>query len=449
MELVITNGTIVNASETFRCDVGVQNGRIVALGTDLSGDENLDATGKYLFPGLIDAHTYLEHPSHGTRTADNFFSGTRAAACGGVTTVIDVAVQGEGGSLLEAIEARHALAGPQAVVDYALHASITRFVPETFAELPELFNEGAVSLRIDLARLAAHEADDGALLALLETAGHEGILVVAQAENGAITERLQARALADGRVSPEHFPGAHPAFAEIEAVQRLLLLAEAAGVAIYFSALSTHGALVAINAARANGQPVYAEATPSHMLLDSSLYGSLDGQHYIVEPPLRVEADRAALWRGLTMGSVQVVASHHRAFTTAQKALGDSFATTPPGIAGTETLLSLLYTHGVKGGKLSVNQLVGAVSTNPAELFGLHNKGAIAIGKDADLVIFNPNDKRILTASALHSEGGHTVFDGWELNGYPETTISRGRIVYEQGRFTGEKGMGRFVGRTA
>jgi dihydropyrimidinase len=448
MELVITNGTIVNASETFRCDVGIHDGRIVALGTDLAGDENLDATGRYLFPGLIDAHTYLELPTRGTRTADNFFSGTRAAACGGVTTVIDLAAQGEEGTLHDALQARRELAGVQSVVDFALHAALTRYTPETLAELPELFRDGSVSLHVDLARLAGQGADDGTLLAMLELAGREGLLVVARAENGAIVDRLTQQSLSDGRVSPEHFPSVHPAFAEIEAVQRLLLLAEAAGAAVYVASVSTAGALAAITEARANGQSVYAEVTPYHLLLDTGLYGSLDGQHYIVEPPLRGEADRAALWRGLTMGSIHVVSSHHRPFTTAQKSLGDSFATTPAGIAGTETLLSLLYTHGVKDGRLTVNQLVGALSTNPAELFGLANKGAIAIGKDADLVIFNPNDKRILTASALHSEGGHTVFDGWELQGYPETTISRGRIVYEHGRFTGERGMGRYVGRT-
>lgn len=448
MELVIKNGTIVNAAETFRADVGVQAGRIVALGIDLAGDENLDATGKYVFPGLIDAQTFLERPTATTRTADNIFTGTRAAACGGVTTVIDVALQAEGGSLLDAIDARRQLAEPQAVVDYALHAEVCRVVPETLAELAELANEGAVSLRLDLGQLARLGADDGDLFALLEAASRDGVLVTVRAENGAIVDRLQARTLADGRTAPEHFPSVHPPFAEIEAVRRVLLLAEAAGAAVYFSGLSTAGAVAAVAAARDAGQAVYADASPAHLLLDGSFYGGLDGQHYIADPPLRAEADRLALWQGLATGHLQVVASHHRAFTTAQKALGDSFATTPAGIAGTETMLPLLYTHGVKGGKLGLNQLVQALAAHPAELFGLSQKGAVAVGKDADLVIFNPHDKRILTASALHSESGYSVFDGWELHGYPETTISRGRIVYDQGRFTGEKGMGRFVPRT-
>lgn len=446
MDVVIKEGTIVNGGEIFKADVGLQGGKIACIGHDLQGDENIDATGRYLFPGVIDVQTRMELPWGNTRSADNFFSGTRSAACGGITTILDLAVPAKGQSLTEAVTNRRRLADPQVVVDYALHPVVTEAVPDTLDEVRELIRSGYPTILVDL--LSRGGLDDGFLIDLFAAIHDEGGLAVVVPGNAAVHASLSARFLRDGKTSPDFHPLSRPAYAEEEAAFRAIAWARATGVSLHLSQVSTQAATGVIMAARDQGLPVYADTSPHHLLLTEQRYASLDGQQYVVDPPLRDKPDLEGLWKALRSGDIQIVTSGHFPFTIAQKQLGDSFATTPSGFPGCETLLPLLYTEGVVGKRLTLCQLVNLLSSFPADLFGLPDKGAIAVGKDADLVIFNPLERRILTAAMLHSESDFTPFDGWELQGFPETTFARGRIVFDHGKYSGEKGSGQYVERS-
>lgn len=451
MEVVIKNGIIVNSLDIFKADVGIQNGKIVALGEDLSGDENIEASGKYIFPGIIDVHTHMELPLGNTRSLDNFFTGTRSAACGGVTTIIDFAFQGKEESLKETINNRKNIADPQVVIDYSLHVVITQMNEETLNEIPDIINNyGIPSFKLFMSSRNNKDwqVNDGFMLDVLKTVSKHGGMVGVHCENGSIISNLTEKLLNSGKTSSEFFPLSRPDFSEVEAVSRAIILSEVPEANLYIFHITCQRALEEVVKSKDKAQMVYTETCLPYLIYTDEKYKGLDAQNYIIIPPLRKEKDVQALWKGIQTGDIQVVSSDHCPFSKAQKKIGDSFFNTPAGIAAVESLLPLMYTEGVVGKKINLNQLVTVLAANPAKLFGLKNKGAISIGKDADIVIFNPMEKKIITSKSLHSECDYTIFEGKELNGYPEITICRGKTIYEKGKFVGEKGDGNFIERS-
>lgn len=449
MDLVIKNGTIVTACDIYKADIGIMNGKIVTLSQDLSGDENIDAVDRYIFPGVIDVHTHMELPFMGTRSADNFYTGTRSAACGGVTTIIDFAIQGKNETIKEAIENRKNVADSQVVIDFALHAGLTRMIPETLEEIPDIINDGTPSFKLFMTyRKEGFMVDDGFLYAVLQLASQHGGLVGLHCENAAVLEYLVPKFLAEGKIEPYYHFLSRPNFVEGEATGRAITLAKAVGTSLYIFHMTCKESLKAVASARKHGfNNIYSETCPQYLTLTNEKYKEPDGINYLISPPLRFQEDINALWQGIKHDDIKIVSTDHCPFTSAQKKMGDTFATVPNGIGGVETLLPITYSEGVGKKRISLNQLVAVLSSNPANIFGLQTKGSISIGKDADIVIFNPLEKHVITASMLHSECDYTPYEGLEIQGYPETTISRGRIIFDKGKFSGEKGAGNYIKR--
>lgn len=448
MDIVIKNGTVVNALDIFKADIGIANGKIVAIGQDLTGTENIDATGKYILPGLVDVHTEMESALAGTRTIDNFWTGTRSAACGGVTTMIDVVWQLPGESLHETLKNRRRLADSQVTIDYSLHLGITQYNEMVQSELPELLRDGLPSLLVMLSspypeqRLAESE-----ILPLMALVGEAGGLVGVRADNHDLFQFYLQRMVHGHKTGPENYPILRPVLGEADMAQRMLGYAEALHVALHLFEVSSQAVLTHLSLTPGLNRNISAGTSPQYLTHNSEVYHTPEGVVHLTDPPLRPEANQSALWQGIRRGDIQTIASAHRAFTQEQKRVSTDLLTVPLGLATVETMLPVLYTKGVVGKQIDLRQLVNVLATTPARLFGLKHKGSIAIHKDADLVIFNPAEKKIITASALHSESDYTIYEGLEVQGYPETTIARGKIVYDQGKFTGEQGAGNFIAR--
>ncbi len=450
MDLVIRNGTIVTASDVFKADVGISGEKITAIGHGLTGEREIDAEGKLVFPGMIDPHVHMALPFGGTVSADDFKDGTVAAACGGVTTIIDFAIQAKGKSLAETVEARRAEADPDVCIDYGLHPAITDFTPEVLAEVPEMIAAGMPTFKLFMT-YEGWAVDDGTLFATLEAAGANGGMVGVHAENYKLLMYLIERLVAEGKTAPRYHAESRPDFCEAEAVARAILWAEQTNSPLYFFHLSSRAGLEYIIASRDRGFPIYAETCTQYLLLTDERYDEPDfgGAKYVMSPPLRKEADQKALWRGLATGDIQVVGSDHCPFTMEQKRLGEEvFTKIPNGAPGVETTLPLLYSEGVGKGRISLNRLVEVFSTNPAKLFGLYpEKGTIAVGTDADLVIFDPDREVTISVENLHMKADYTPYEGMKVKGYPVITISRGEVICEHGQFKGEAGRGRFIAR--
>lgn len=448
MDIVIKNGTIVTAYDIFKADIGVTNGKIVAIGEELDGNENIDSTGKYVFPGLVDVNTHFEKPFGNTRSIDNFWTGSRSAVCGGVTTFIDVAVQNHGESLSETISQKKNLADPQIANNYSLHLSITHLAEETLKELAEIVNTGVPTLQLYMASPVNNAINDGQLLAILSVIANSGGMVGIHCENAAIFDYLSQKYQQDNKLTPEYYPNIHPAFSEAEAAHRAISFANEVAVNLCLFGVSCKETLARLTWALNEGHEIYAGTAPHYLTHSADKYKTLEAANYLTYPPLREADDIKALWKAIRRGDIQFVASGHCAFTTEQKKLGITLNDIPIGVGGVETLLPVMHTEGVVGKRINLMQLVAILSSNPAKIFGLQNKGSISVGKDADLVIFNPMDKKIITASTLHSESDYTIYEGLEVQGYPEVTICNGQIVYERGKFMSDRGAGNFIERT-
>ncbi|WP_369017755.1 dihydropyrimidinase [Thermatribacter velox] len=451
MELIIKNGTVVTAKETYLADVGVAGGKIVAIAEKLEDPEArvIDATGKYVMPGIIDGHVHLALPFGGTVSADDFSSGTKAAAFGGVTTIVDFAIQMKGESLADAIARRRAEADGKVCIDYGLHVGITDAREEVLREIPEVISNGCPTFKLFMT-YDAFVVDDGTLLSIIEKTTDSGGMVGVHAENHKIIGYLTARLLSEGKTAPQYHAVSRPDWCEAEATSRAIRLAEAVGGKLYIFHLTCSRALDEVVAGRERGMPVYAETCPQYLLLTADCYLEPDfgGAKYVMSPPLRTAFDNEALWKGLRDGYLQVVGSDHCPFTMEQKKLGlGDFTKIPNGAPGVETTLPLLYSEGVLKGRISLNRMVEVLSTNPACLFGLPNKGSLAVGYDADIVIFDPDKEVVLSYQDLHMCTDYSPYEGLRVKGYPVTTISRGRVIVENGIFTGDFTHGRFVAR--
>ncbi len=454
LDLIVKHGNVVTAADIYTADVGVRAGKISSLGTDLDPGPDtvvVDAKGKYVFPGGIDVHVHFQLPFSGTVSADDFENGTKAAACGGVTTILDFAIQTKGHPIMEAVEARRAEADPNVCVDYGLHAAITDWTPQTQAEIMKIIEYGIPTFKMFMIyKNEGWMADDGMLFSALEETSKLGGHIGVHAESVDVLDLLIERY---GKEKEKWGAYGHtlsrPCYTEEEAIIRAIKWAEVTGGRLYIVHMSTGEGADAVAAARNRGVDVYAETCPQYLLLDDEVFKGENGHLYATCPQIKKPHDSDRLWKGLANGEVHIVATDTCTFDTKQKAAwnGD-FRKIPFGMPGVETMVPLMYTEGVGKRGFSVNQIVSLVSTNPAKLFGMYpEKGTIAIGSDADLVVFDPEKKVTIKAENLQTNCDWNPFEGWNLTGYPTVTISRGKVVAEDGKFVGEVGHGKFLKR--
>ena len=456
MTLLIKNGTIVTATDQYHGDVFVDGEKITTIGTKLtmSADRVIDATRKYLFPGGIDVHTHLDMPFGGTTSADDFESGTIAAAYGGTTTIVDFAIQYKGQTLHHAWETWMKKADGKAAIDYGFHMIVTDLTEQVEQEMDDLVKQGVTSFKLFMAYPGVFMLDDASIFRALLRTGKNGGTICMHAENGGVIEVLVKRALAEGRTAPKYHALTRPARAEAEATHRAIALAEIADVPIYIVHLSAAEALEMVAEARDRGLPAYAETCPQYLFLSYDNYEEpgFDGAKYVMSPPLRPRETQDRLWRGLAFNDLQAISTDHCPFCMKeQKTLGaNDFSKIPNGAPGIETRMSLVYDGGVRSGRISLNRFVELTATSPAKIFGLFpRKGTIAPGSDADIVIFSSEKKVRLSARTLHMKVDYNPYEGREVTGATETVISRGRVIVEGGRFTSRAGSGSFLRRSA
>lgn len=447
--LLIKDGLLVTPEETMEADLLVRGEHIAVLGDGLAdaGAAVIDAQGCYVLPGVIDAHTHIALDTGVYRTADDWFSGTRAAACGGVTTVIDFVTQFPGQTLRQAVAARLAEAR-EAVIDYAFHVMVTDLPPGREGELADLLEMGVPSIKLYTTYRPDYYADDATILRLMETCAGLDILPLVHCENDSLVTAHTEALVKAGKIGWRYQGGARPPLAEQEAVRRVLLLAEAADCPVHIVHCSTARSIDYVAEARESGQAVSCETCPQYLLLDEEAYEGPEPWRTILQPPLRDGWDAAALWMLLENGEIDQVATDHCDYTMAQKTAQDDFTKTPGGLPGVETLLPLLFTYGVAQGGMDLPRLVEVLSANAARLWGLWpRKGVLRPGADADLVVYDPLPESVVSAQALHHVAGYTPYEGMQLKGEVRATVSRGQVVYQEGRFLGQKGGGRFVPR--
>lgn len=457
MRTLITNGTIVTAEGSYEADILVDGETIAQIGRDLAAagvtaDETIDASGRYVIPGAIDVHTHMELPFGGTFAKDTFETGTRAAAFGGTTCIVDFAVQPRGGSLREGLDTWHAKAEGNAVVDYGFHMIMSDVNDATLAEMDQLVAEGIPDFKLFTAYPGVFYSDDGAIFRAMQQTAKNGGLIMMHAENGLAIDVVAAQYAESGKTDPYyHGVVRYPIF-EGEATNRVIRLAEAAGVPVYIVHLSARDALNEVRAARDRGAMAFAETCPQYLFLSlDDLGNGFEGAKFVCSPPLRPKDHQEELWKGLIKDDLQVVSTDHCPFDFhGQKELGrGDFRKIPNGLPGVEERVDLLHDGGVVGRRITRERWVELVSTAPAKLFGMYpRKGAIAVGSDADLVIYDPNAKHVLSASTHHMAVDYSCYEGREVQGIAQTVLSRGTVVVRDRQWVGPKGHGRFVKRS-
>jgi len=445
---IITGGIIVTANASFRADVLIDGEKIIGVVTDatlMPGDKVIDAKDCYVLPGLIDVHTHIKLDTGIYQTADNWEIGTQVAAWGGVTTVVDFATQFPGQTFEEAVHNRWKEA-ESAVIDYGLHCMITSLPYGQERQLQSLLDLGVMSYKLFTTYRPNYYLDDSVVLRVMRGAAEYGGIVMIHSENDAIVTDATQALVAQGKTSLAYHGRGRPVFAEEEAVNRMLYLAEQAGCAVYIVHCSSARSVEQVARAARHGVKAYCETCPQYLLLDESLYLSDTPEYYILQPPLREKAQSEQLWKQLTAGSIDVISTDHCDYTLAQKREFGDFTKTPGGLPGLETMFPLMYTHSVDKARLPLTGLVRLMSTTPAKLFGLdERKGDIRAGLDADLVIYDPKPRTHLKAEDLHGVSGYTPYEGKRLRGAVRTVLCRGQLVIENRQFVGKAGYGKFV----
>ncbi|QQS41244.1 MAG: dihydropyrimidinase [Acidobacteriota bacterium] len=453
MKTLIKNGRIVTAVDDYTADIFIDGETVTTIGKslDIDADKVIDASGKLVIPGGIDPHTHMELPFGGTESSDDFETGTRAAAHGGTTTIIDFAVQTKGESMIAGVDKWHAKAEGKTAIDYGFHLITTDFEDKHTEEMYTLMDEGITSFKLFMAYPGVFLADDATIFRAMSAAGERGGLICMHAENGIVIDEIIRRALAEGRTAPKYHALTRPTIAEAEGVHRAIAIAEMAESPVYIVHLSCTDALNQVREARDRGIPAFAETCPQYLFLSIDDYGDdFEGAKYVMTPPLREKHNHAELWKGLKMDDLQVVSTDHCPFCMKeQKELGkDSFAAIPNGAPGVENRMSLIYNGGVHENRISLNRFVEITSTAAAKMFGLFpKKGTIAVGSDADIVIFDPDRSQTLSVETHHMNVDYNAYEGKKVRGVVETVLSRGKVVIENGEYKGKKGDGRFLKR--
>ena len=457
MKTLIANGTIVTAEQTYRAGILIDGEKIADIAASFPAetpDRVIDATGMLLMPGGIDVHTHLDMPFGGTTSSDDFETGTRAAAFGGTTTLIDFAIQPKGTKMRDALDVWWKKAEGRATIDYGLHMIVTDLGEAGLEDMDSMVDEGVASFKLFMAYPGVLMVDDATIFKAMKRTARNGALICMHAENGGVIDVIVQQALAEGKTAPIYHAMTRPATAEAEAVHRAIALSEMAGAPVYIVHLSSEGALNQVREARDRGVPVFAETCPQYLLLsvEELARPGFEGAKYVFTPPLREKHNLPKLWEGLKHDHLQVVSTDHCPFCFAdQKALGkNDFTKIPNGGPGVENRLQLIYHHGVNEGRIGLNRFVELVSTTPAKIFGLYpRKGAIAIGSDADIVIWDPDADHLITAQTHHMRVDYSMFEGFRVKGNARIVISRGEIVVENGSFHGRAGRGAFLRRAA
>ncbi len=463
-KVLIKNGRIVTAVDDYVADILIVDETIEAIARELNVEEAEvhDASGYLVMPGGIDVHTHMEGPQGVAVNCDDYESGTIAAAFGGTTTIVDFAYQEKGDGAKKTLDDRLALADPQVCIDYSFHLILVDVNKDILAELPDMINrDGISSFKMYMAYPDILMVDDAAIFRTMTTVGQHGGMVNLHAENGHVIQVLIEEALEQGNTSPRYHMLTRPRLMEAEATHRAIRIAELVDIPVYIVHLSAPEALDSVVAARDRGIPAFAETCPHYLFLDDREYDHPDFEaaKYVMTPPLREHHCHHALWRGLRFDHLQIVATDHCPFCLNEQSMGlkyskalgkDNFNKIPNGAPGVETRLVLLYDGGVKTGKITLNRFVQLVSTAPAKMFGLFpRKGTIAVGSDADLVLFNPNATQVLSAATHHSRVDYSMFEGREVTGKVEKVFLRGKLLVDGEQWHGKKGYGSFLKRSA
>jgi dihydropyrimidinase len=460
---LIQNGRVVTAVDDYVADVYIEGDVVSLIGKNLTAsrgvkaDNVIDATGKLVIPGGIDPHTHLDMPFGGTTSADDFETGTRAAAFGGTTTIIDFAIQKKGGSTFEALDTWRAKAEGKASIDYGFHMIITDLPDERVPEMRRLADQGVTSYKLFMAYPGVLYVDDGTLFRAFRKAGEDGTVICMHAENGIVIDEIVKRARAEGHTEPKWHALTRPTRMEAEGVHRAVAIAEVARVPLYIVHLSSADAMEEVRRGRARGLPVHAETCPQYLLLDSSYYDrpGFEGAKWVMTPALREKWNQDVLWQGLRMNDLQAISTDHCPFCMkGQKDLGaGDFAKIPNGAPGLENRLALIYNAGVNGRRISLNRFVQLTSTNAAKMFGLFpRKGTIAVGSDADIVVFDPNREETIGVGnerTHHMRVDYSAYEGVTVRGYPDVVLSRGNVIVEKSAWHGKSGAGAFLKRGA
>jgi len=456
MSTLIQHGTVVTAASTTAADVLIENGVIkeVRAGIPADGHDVIDAKGMYVIPGGIDAHTHLDMPFGGTTSADDFETGTRAAAFGGTTSIVDFAIQARGTRMRDALDTWWKKAENKACVDYGLHMIVTDLGSSGLEDMDEMVDEGVASFKLFMAYPNVLMVDDATIFKALSRTAKNGALICMHAENGSVIDVIVAKALAEGKTAPIYHALTRPTRAEAEAVHRAIAMAEIAGTPVYIVHLSSEDALNEVREARDRGVPAFAETCPQYLLLsiEELERPNFEGAKYVFTPPLRTKENLPKLWDGLKHDHLQVVSTDHCPFCFEdQKVLGkDDFTKIPNGGPGIENRLQLIWHHGVNTGKVSLNRFVEITSTAPARIFGMYpRKGEIAPGSDADIVIWDPNALHTISAKTHHMRVDYSMFEGFQVKGNARTVLSHGEVIVDRGEFLGKAGRGRYLRRTA
>lgn len=455
MNLLIKNGTLVTADSTFKADIAVKDGKIAAIGLNikpLKGTEVVDAKGKLVLPGAIDGHTHLAMPFGGTISTDDYYSGTKSAACGGTTTVFDFVLQGKGESMLDAIKRRDALAATDVAVDYSFHVGVCDVsTTELLDTMEDAVKFGIPSFKVFM--VYDFGVDDGSFYQVLQKAAKIGALVGVHAENRDVNNVLVKKYLSEGKTEAWWHYMAKNESVEGEADVRAINLAKMAGTSLYIVHLANKQGMDAVTQARDEGYPIFAETCPQYLNFTNEVYKRERGRDFVCSPPMKGKESQDALWNGIIRGDVATVATDHCPFKQSEKDWGittkdgkpGNFTTIPNGCAGIENMYPYMLSEANKG-RITFNKAVALCSTNPSKLFGLdHIKGALRVGLDADIVIYDPKKDFTITNDAMHGDTDHIIWEGAKLKGYPVATYSRGNLVYKDGEFLGKKGAGKLI----
>jgi dihydropyrimidinase len=453
MSILIKNGQIITATDNYKADIFIEGETISAIGKDLrvTADTIIDASGKFVFPGGIDPHVHLDMPFMGTYSSDNYETGTRAALYGGTTMVIDFILQKQGNSLRSALDEWNSRANGNAVGDYSFHMAVTDFNENTKKEIKDMIEkEGISSFKTFMAYKGALMIDDRQMIGLMEEVKKHGGLINVHATNGDMIDYLIQKHREEGKLSPLYHYLSQPEVTEAEASERFVDMANFSGCPGYIVHLTCEGALNAVRNAGRRNQKVFVETCIQYLILDASLYEKdFEGAKWVMSPPLREKKDQDTLWAGINQGVVNVVATDHCPFMWEQKLMGkNDFSKIPNGHPAIENRMELLFSEGVNKGKISLNKYVEVACTNPAKIFGMFpQKGTIAVGSDADIVLFDANEKHILTAKTHHMNVDYSGYEGWELTGKVKTVLLRGQVAIDNNKCLLEKGYGKFIKR--